>query len=476
MYKEFFNFSAEPFRVTPDPGFLYLTDQHKEALAAIIYGIAKRKGFVCITGEVGVGKTTILRSYLDSVDEPGLRFVYIFNPNVSFQALLRHILKEISLDYAGDDIAGMVEALKSWLIAHHKRRDTLVLLIDEAQNMPIGTLESLRMLSNLETSTEKLVQIVLVGQPELDQVLSERQLRQLESRIAIRTRLGPLSKTESVAYIRHRLRCVALDDKPAFTDGAIKEIVRRANGIPRRINVLADNSLMNAYGHHVRPVTSKVVREVVRDMRMKDAKILPRVSAWPRLAYGGGAAAGLAVVAALAFGVIGGDDSAEMRTPAEEALLAGAMPPPPAFPVPEEPALDIESMAAAAESVPPPAAEPIAMPAPPLPPPIIVEPEPRAAEPPPEVAPPPAPAVAAPARVTAPKQVAVPDRDGRRNRVLRIVAPGDTLAGLTLEVYGRLDGKALNWVKHHNPDITNLDRIHIGQVIEFPEIPGEERQ
>lgn len=472
MYKEFFNFSAEPFRVTPDPGFLYLTDQHKEALAAIIYGIAKRKGFVCITGEVGVGKTTILRSYLDSVDEPGLRFVYIFNPNVSFQALLRHILKEIAFDYPGDDIAGMVEALKSWLIAHHKRRDTLVLLIDEAQNMPIGTLESLRMLSNLETSTEKLVQIVLVGQPELDQVLSERQLRQLESRIAVRTRLGPLSKAESVAYIRHRLRCVSLDDKPVFTDGAVKEIVRRANGIPRRINVLADNALMNAYGHHTRPVTSKVVREVVRDMRMKDAKVLPRAPAWPRLAYGGGAAAGLAVVAALAFGLIGPDNNAEID-PAKETAMLAAMPAPlVAAPLPDEPVLDIEptldiepkmdiesvtaigiERPSTAEPIAKPAAEPVTTPA------VIAEPEPE-------------PSAEAASAEAVPKRAAVSDRESRRNRVLRIVAPGDTLAGLASEVYGRVDGKALNWVKHHNPDITNLDRIQIGQVIEFPEIPG----
>ena len=273
MYKEFFNFSAEPFRVTPDPGFLYLTDQHKEALAAIIYGIAKRKGFVCITGEVGVGKTTILRSYLDSVDEPGLTFVYIYNPAVSFQTLLRHIFKEIGLDYAGDDIAGMVDALRDWLIAHHDKRQTLVLLVDEAQNMPIGTLESLRMLSNLETATEKLVQIVLVGQPELEALLAERQLRQLESRIAVRTRLGPLSRSDSAAYIRHRLKCVALDDKPAFSDAAITEIVRACGGIPRRINVVADNCLLTAFGHKVKPVNPRIVREVVRDLNIKDAVV-----------------------------------------------------------------------------------------------------------------------------------------------------------------------------------------------------------
>lgn len=461
MYKEFFNFSAEPFRVTPDPGFLYLTDQHKEALAAIIYGIAKRKGFVCITGEVGVGKTTILRSYLDSVDEPGLRFVYIFNPNVSFQALLRHILKEIALDYPGEDIAGMVEALKSWLIAHHSRRETLVLLIDEAQNMPIGTLESLRMLSNLETATEKLVQIILVGQPELDQLLSERQLRQLESRIAVRTRLGPLSKAESQAYIRHRLRCVSLDEKPAFTDGAIKEMVRRANGIPRRINVLADNALMSAYGHNIRPVTPKVVREVVRDMRMKDAKVLPQQANWSRMAYGGGAAAGLAVVAALAFGVIGTKDLTEdvAQKLGGEPMMSALPPAPEIGPRPLRSDTDIETVS-------------IKEPDPPAP--TETEAQPAEEEDIPEevIADiPVAPVEEIAEQLPAPAFDAVPERPNRDNPVVRIVGPGDTLAGLALDVYGRGDGSALNWVKHHNPEITDLDRIQIGQVIEFPEIP-----
>jgi general secretion pathway protein A len=447
MYKEFFNFSAEPFRVTPDPGFLYLTDQHKEALAAIIYGIAKRKGFVCITGEVGVGKTTIVRSYLDSVDEPGLRFVSVFNPNVSFQALLRHMLRDLGVDHPGDEIAGMVEALRGWLLQHHKRRETLVLLIDEAQNMPIGTLEQLRMLSNLETATEKLIQIVLVGQPELDQLLSERQLRQLESRIAVRTRLGPLSKADSTNYIRHRLKCVALDDKPAFTDGAVKEIVRHARGIPRRINVLADNALMNAYGRKLRPVTVKVVREVVRDMRLKDAAVLPKASSWWPLAVGGGLAA---TVAALALGWAmigdGGRPTVTQRlAPLQPPVTASApMPPPPDLP-------RIEPRPAVPEPV------PAALPAPP--------PESEPVEP--ELA-----GEAMPTTDTALASLAAVAEEERRQRILRIVAPGDTLAGLTFEVYGRLDGQALGWVKEHNPDITNVDRIQVGQVIEFPAIPG----
>ncbi|MBX9635359.1 MAG: AAA family ATPase [Magnetospirillum sp.] len=437
MYKEFFNFSAEPFRVTPDPGFLYLTDQHKEALAAIIYGIAKRKGFVCITGEVGVGKTTILRSYLDSVDEPGLRFVYIYNPNVSFQTLLRHIFREIKLDCPGEDIAGMVDALRAWLIEHHSRRETLVLLIDEAQNMPIGTLESLRMLSNLETATEKLVQIVLVGQPELEQLLAERQLRQLESRIAVRTRLGPLSKADSTNYIRHRLKCVALDDKPAFADGAIAEIVRHAGGIPRRINVVADNSLLSAFGHKIRPVSAKVVRDVVRDLKLKDLNGGGgRRRRW--FAFGvpwRGMAMGLGAVAAAALVVNGGlvlRDTGVLRNSHAPVISA---PMPPVLPklVKQEPQSAPEITQAAVLS--------------PMPPPIPVE---------------------TPSHAITPPGVTPAQPEGNKKRTLRIVAPGDTLAGLTFDVYGKVDRPILDMVKTHNPEIVNIDRIQVGQLIEFP--------
>ncbi|MGE5545303.1 MAG: AAA family ATPase [Solirubrobacterales bacterium] len=452
MYREFFNFSAEPFRVTPDPGFLYLTDQHKEALAAIIYGIAKRKGFVCITGEVGVGKTTILRSYLDSVDEPGLRFVYIFNPNVSFQTLLRTVFKELGIVYPGEDIAGMVEALRVWLTEHHRRRETLVLLIDEAQNMPIGTLECLRMLSNLETATEKMVQTVLVGQPELENLLAERQLRQLESRIAVRTRLGPLSKTDSLAYIRHRLKCVALDDRPAFTEAALKEIVRQAGGIPRRINVIADNALMTAYGHKARPVPASIVRDVVREMRARDRGILPRVLPWRTVAISGGALAAAGLV--LAGGMWVRDELPQLASSLARPEVAAEV----ALPLPP-PVAKAEAMVSSPAAPEPPRTEPPAA----LPPAAL----------PPAAPPPAANSPSAKPSVVASSAAAIADLGGEAapKRVLRIVAPGDTLAGLTFQVYGKVDGNALKWVKEHNPGITNVDRIQVGQIIEFPAAP-----
>lgn len=471
MYKEFYNFSAEPFRVTPDPGFLYLTDQHKEALAAIIYGIAKRKGFVCITGEVGVGKTTILKSYLDSVDEPGLRFVYIYNPAVSFLALLKHIFKEIGLYHPGEEIAGMVDALRAWLIEAHKRRETLVLLIDEAQNMPMGTLESLRMLSNLETATEKLVQIVLVGQPELEAQLAERQLRQLESRIAVRTRLGPLSRADSVAYIRHRLKCVALDDRPAFTDGAIQLLARRAKGIPRRINVLCDNALMTGFGHKARPVTARIVREVLCDLRLRDGSRMPPWLAdlselapgmsWRAVALGGAgvAVAGAALWAGVALVETGGGEADPAALVSELRRSANA--------IPDKPSPRLEAVIRPEKAVVKPEPEPkvkveLLPPLPSQPPAVEIEiaaPAHTPAGPPPEMS-----------TLEARPAAASPATQGKR--VLRIARQGDTLAGLTMEVYGRFDRVLLDQVKERNPDIVNVDRIQVGQVIEFPAMAG----
>lgn len=447
MYKEFFGFSAEPFRVTPDPGFLFLTDQHKEALAAIIYGIAKRKGFVCITGEVGVGKTTILRSYLDSVDEYGLKFVYIYNPNVSFQTLLKHIFKEIDLTYPGEDIAGMVDALRVWLIERHSKRETLVLLIDEAQNMPIGTLESLRMLSNLETATEKLVQIVLVGQPELEQLLSERQLRQLESRIAVRTRLGPLSRADAANYIRHRLKCVTLDDKPAFAEAAIAEIVRHAGGIPRRINVLADNCLLTAFGHKTKPVNARIVREVVGDLSLKDAAGAGRRRKWfPFRMPWRGAGLGLGALAAGALVLTGGMALRDGVLQSEHGPVASAVLPP-------APVKAVKLDAPPVRAV---KTEPQPQP----------QPELTAAAAMPASPPPSAMAMEIPVASGLPGLI--PAEPEAKPRSLRIVAPGDTLAGLAFQVYGRVDRAILDLVKSHNPEIVNIDRIQVGQVIEFP--------
>ena len=205
MYQHFYHLKKEPFHITPDPEFLFLSPSHKQALGSIIYGVKNRKGFIVITGEVGVGKTTILRSYLEGVTKEKTKIIYIFNANVSFQNLLRTIYKELGVLPKAEDVVEMLNELYQILMEEYKQGNTVLLIVDEAQNMPIRTLENLRMLSNLETSKDKLLQIVLIGQSEFENIINQHNLRQLKQRIAIRSTIVPFTEDESTAYIKHRL-------------------------------------------------------------------------------------------------------------------------------------------------------------------------------------------------------------------------------------------------------------------------------
>lgn len=266
MYRRFFKFRKRPFHITPDPEFLFLSPSHKEAFASILYGIGARKGFIAITGEVGVGKTTIVRSYLDRTDPKKTRIAYIFNPALSFPKLLKQVLLELGIPITDGEPPELVNSLHHYLIDEYKNDRNVVLIIDEAQNMPIETLENLRMLSNLETSRDKLIQIILVGQPEFESMLDLPELRQLKQRIAIHSRMGPLSSTESLAYIQHRLNKASSFYNPVFTEDALKEIVKEARGIQRTINVISDNALITAFGYQQNPVNAKIIKEVIADL------------------------------------------------------------------------------------------------------------------------------------------------------------------------------------------------------------------
>lgn len=266
MYLLYYGFSQEPFHTTPDPEFLYLSPSHKEAIASIIYGVERRKGFVAVVGEVGVGKTTVLRSFIEKIDTEREKAIYLLNPRLAFTSLLKNILDEFGENTKDLDDDEMVHLLHEHLIEEYKHDRTVILIIDEAQNVPIQTLEQLRMLSNLETSMDKLLQIVLIGQPELDLMLRKHELRQLRQRIAIRATIRPLTEKESVAYILHRLDRVLTRECQIFTRGALKLLVTHAEGIPRRINILCDNALITGFGSQQNPITSKIVKEVVADI------------------------------------------------------------------------------------------------------------------------------------------------------------------------------------------------------------------
>lgn len=266
MYLQYYRLRKEPFHITPDPEFLYLSTGHKEALASIIYGIEQRKGFIAITGEVGVGKTTVLRSYLERIKDQNLKTIYILNAKLTFPELLRMIYYELDAPCETDEVFEMVNDLHHLLIEGYRRNHNFVLLIDEAQNLPVDTLENLRMLSNLETSKDKLIQIVLVGQPELARLLNLPALRQLKQRIAIRSDILPLSPKESLEYIKHRLRKGGGDIDRIFAKPAVMRIIKESKGIPRLLNIICDNALITGFGYQKKLIGPRIVKEVVADL------------------------------------------------------------------------------------------------------------------------------------------------------------------------------------------------------------------
>jgi general secretion pathway protein A len=450
MYEKFYNFTKEPFHITPDPRFLYLSERHKQALSSIIYGIEKRKGFVAITGGVGVGKTIIIRAYLEKATNAGLKVIYLFHANVSFEDLVRTIYREFELEPATTDLIEMVDGLHLALIELYRQGKTVVIIIDEAQNMPIETLENLRMLSNLETPTEKLIQVVLVGQTELEELLEKHELRQLNQRIAIRARIAPLSAQESYAYIEHRLSVAGLDKPPIFSKGALDIIVKEANGVPRRLNVLCDNVLITGFGYQKNPVTASIAREVVTDFAAKQRQ--PPVWRW-KVAALVGVAVFLAFVVILSLSPYR-HGAAQMLDDA--GLGQATMPEPALSPVsrpPGEPQLAVP-----VREVPPPSK-----------PKGAVEP-PGAAEP---------KAAIKPESAIQVKDIAQQKRGvAIASYKTRVVKRGETLSDLIREVY-RISPKStfepslIDLVKQRNPAIIDSNLILAGSVIRFPELPKE---
>ena len=232
MYLEFYNLTAEPFQITPNPDFLYLSPSHREALATITYAVEQGKGFMVLVGEVGLGKTTLLQAFLQERAGVKEKLIYLFNSRFSYAGLLRALAWELDLKAASVDSGALLNSIYQALIREYAQGNRVVLLIDEAQGLPEETLEGLRLISNLETPTEKLLQIILVGQPELADKLDRYELRQLKQRIAVQATLSPLTREESREYLRFRLEKVGGRVEDLFTPRALEKIVRRAKGIP----------------------------------------------------------------------------------------------------------------------------------------------------------------------------------------------------------------------------------------------------
>jgi general secretion pathway protein A len=264
MYAEFYGLREAPFNITPDPRFLYLNDCYQEALAALTYGIDERKGFVSLVGEAGMGKTTMLRRLLDTLS-PSTRTVLLLNPTVPFEQILEHILLELGVPPEGGKKLVLLQRLNEFLIEHTRSGGNVALLIDEAQDLSPAVLEELRLLSNLETAREKILQIVLAGQPELDRVLADPALRQLRQRVTLRIRIRPLSPPEVASYVRSRLERAGASNGELFTPDALVRIAELAQGIPRVVNVLCDAALLAGLATGSRQVSAAIVDEAWRD-------------------------------------------------------------------------------------------------------------------------------------------------------------------------------------------------------------------
>jgi general secretion pathway protein A len=416
MYREFYGFNQAPFGVTPDPEFLRLSPGQEEALASIVYGVDQRKGFVLVLGDVGLGKTTILRFYLDKLATERLTTAYVFNPNVTFKALLDTLYRELDIADKPADVHEMVHRLHEVFIEEYRLGRTVVLIVDEAQNMPVETLENLRVLSNLETSTDKLLQMVLVGQPEFAAKLKRHELRQLRQRIAVRSTLVPFTEEESLAYIEHRLSKAGGSSASVFTRGALREIVKHARGVPRVINILCDNALVNGLGCQKKPVTAQIVREAIADLT---GHVPVR---WLRWVWA-------SLVAVLAAGAL------FLASPYRELLLVSAETPVQLPAVPPEPPRALPVAAGGEDWV------------------ALTDEGVVAAFP-----------------GLAAGEMTAADASGTKFVATVVVQEGDTLFRLAGGVYGSADEKILRRILETNPGITDPDTLFVGTTIRFPAI------
>jgi general secretion pathway protein A len=268
MYKQFFGLKENPFNVNPDPHFLYLTQHAQEALACLTYGIETRKGFILLTGEVGTGKTTLINKLLEWLHNEQVSTAFVFNPRLSVTQFFDFMMADFGIPCESHQKGHMLMKLNQWLLERYRAGERAVLVVDEAQNLSPQMLEEIRLLTNLETSTEKLLQIILAGQPELQQKLNQPQLRQLRQRITLRAKTCPLTVDETRGYIEERLRIGGAENTGIFSPEAIASVHRFARGIPRVINLLCEHALVGSFVEQKNPVPAAIVDEVAHDFEL----------------------------------------------------------------------------------------------------------------------------------------------------------------------------------------------------------------
>jgi general secretion pathway protein A len=269
MYKSFYNLQRNPFEITPDPSFLFPTTRHNEALASLYYGVTSHRGFVVLTGEVGTGKTLILRSLFGLLQRRDVAFALVFNPTLSPLEFMRYIALDFGLPVTGKAKDELIHVLNGFLLQRHQKGFTTILVVDEAHHLSLEVLEEIRLLTNLETSQQKLLQIVLAGQPELDEKLDSHELRQLKQRIALRCNLDPLSLNETREYMNRRLRIAgAIGAVQIFSGPAIEAVFSHSRGFPRLINTICQNALLVGYAKHAATITSEIIDDVAHDLRL----------------------------------------------------------------------------------------------------------------------------------------------------------------------------------------------------------------
>jgi type II secretory pathway predicted ATPase ExeA len=272
MYKSFFGLKENPFNVNPDPRFLFLTQQIEEALAGLMYGIQTRKGFITLTGEVGTGKTTLINRLLDWLHQRRVRTAFLFNSRMNSNHLFDFILAEFEISCESRTKSQQLMKLNHWLLERYRAGETAVVIVDEAQNLSYPVLEEIRLLTNLETSTDKLLQIVLSGQPELEEKLKLPQLRQLRQRITLRCKTAPLTTEQTFNYINERLRIAGAKGDPIFSKDAVETIHLYSLGIPRVVNLLCEHALVNSYVEQQKVVSAKVIEDVAREFQLDEVE------------------------------------------------------------------------------------------------------------------------------------------------------------------------------------------------------------